>query len=481
MRCTQCGYLPLSAFLVLYRRVVHRAWDTKIVEPTGLMPLAPSLSLLLSRQLSGLGSGDFLPKNEEDRDKKAAKAEAKGQRSDEARQLAVQEARRRQNLLMRGSSMSSREYIETKMEVLRTDAEEFEKFGSDVGQVWARGRWGGGGLGEEGGGVGWVWLDSPDLKTRQTREKFWVPQERRNHRSNLSTLRVRGPLHRTWNCFRGPAPRRSHGALPHSDSGTQPLGGRTGPCPIRILGPGPGAVSRGPAPLGFWGPAPRRSHGALPLSASGAQPHGGRRGGGAWYGMVWYGVVWCGVVWCGVVWCGVVWCGVVWCGVVWCGVVWRGVVWCGVVWCGVVWCGVVWCGVVRCGVVWCGVVWCGVVWCGMVWCGVVWCGAVRCGAVRCGVVWYGMVWYGMVWYGMVWYGMVWYGMVWYGMVWYGMVWYGMVWYGMVWYGMVWYGMVWYGMVWYGMNPPLSVGGEDQWRSHQRWGLQPASGAGCRRP
>ena len=28
-------------------------------------------------------------------------------------------------------------------------------------------------------GLGWVGLDSPDLKTRQTREKFWVPQERR--------------------------------------------------------------------------------------------------------------------------------------------------------------------------------------------------------------------------------------------------------------------------------------------------------------
>ena len=78
--------------------------------------------------------------------------------------------------------------------------------------------------------------------------------------------------------FWGPAPWRPHGALPHSACGAQPLGGLTGPCPSRLLGPSPSAAARGPAPLGFWGPAPRRSHGALPHSASGAQPHGVRTG-----------------------------------------------------------------------------------------------------------------------------------------------------------------------------------------------------------
>ena len=97
------------------------------------------------------------------------------------------------------------------------------------------------GLGQQhwaGGGGG---LDSPDLKTRQTCEKFWVPQERCNYRSTLTTLRLGRPLHCTWTItlpcawpnsfFWGPAPGRLHGALPPTASGAQPHGNCTGPSP----------------------------------------------------------------------------------------------------------------------------------------------------------------------------------------------------------------------------------------------------------
>ena len=104
-------------------------------------------------------------------------------------------------------------------------------------------------------GGGWVRLGW----TLPTRENFCVPQGRRNHRSNLSTLRLRGALHRTWNCLWGLASRRSHGALPLSASAAQPHGARTGPFPCRPFRPGPSVFTQGLAPLGFSGLAPWQS------------------------------------------------------------------------------------------------------------------------------------------------------------------------------------------------------------------------------
>ena len=60
--------------------------------------------------------------------------------------------------------------------------------------------------------------------------------------------------------------------MPQSDSGAQPLSGRTRPCTTQIQGSSPSAVAPGPAPCTLWGPAPRQSHGALPHSDSRAQP-----------------------------------------------------------------------------------------------------------------------------------------------------------------------------------------------------------------
>ena len=114
-----------------------------------------------------------------------------------------------------------------------------------------------------GGGVGWVGLDSSGFRAtdpgrdgssasgatiNEVLDTVWVrehtskfDQERRNHRSNVSTLRLGRPLHRTWTItlyrawsnsfFWGPAPRRMHGAL----------------LPTGVAGPGP-CMQAPPAP-----------------------------------------------------------------------------------------------------------------------------------------------------------------------------------------------------------------------------------------